>query len=782
MEEMMKRIAGLALCIASVLFSSLSCQREGSEKVGTASGRPVAFTVMTKLAPSTRTVFNGYVAETSSGVHEGIDWKMNDDMMVYCPQADGERKSTKYVVTSVVSKENVSEPSTAKTTGQPALKWGEGAHTFYAVYPHPADGNNVTMTQNRIRGTVPARFSLSQTYQDYVTAWYGPGDYDMSERPFFCPGMDQAFMYAVSHAESGDDVSLEFKPLFTAFEFQVGAYDYHNWPYELGDPPAATPVVKVTLKSDPDHGSYLAGSFTATLGADGTPDIRLDESTCTRSIEVNLGAYDEFATVVFFALPVKQTMLSLEFTFADGSSKTLPLKQNGEWIEVEAMQKAYFDNVIIPFTSDLPDYTPLTLDLGNYIRPYFYRYEGATPVADDSFAGVVSSQDDFYASMSFHPYEMQASWTFTAGSTTPAVSGVPVKVWTARDLSVYNESGEMIVLTSSDGTRYHYRGVVSDLTGDFVSSASTDGLLWSASTVFDDPEHPTRLQFAQEPPVSYMLFEREGLRVNTSMQVKGNQGSRDQYFDAKVRFWKAGGTQLEGETTVTLRHGETTSCVFYPEPGHRPSEYELSAESLYAAGTTSADGYAFSRTFTRSSEEPPVYNLDIVAYKAGIPPMGENMFRWRGLIEPYFYEAQSDGSREPFTSFDAVFYLSEYLSAKDGNALAAASIAARGGIFDTWSYSEENAPQTGSYDSIVPAAEGQNAECVFVLTPGDSFYSWANASGRRIRFCYKGAVSDPAADLSTAETGPIEITIPVTDGQVSLYPAKRYLLFEKVIE
>ena len=191
----MKYIQYLSACLLfPVLFG---CQHQELDQAD-GIGSPVQFAVATGYEPETRTEFSGILTGTSSTV-ERIDWTNGDKFRVN----DGAAQSTDLTV-SAHTDNGVQSVATVSGT---SLVWENASTTFYALYPAPASGNTATLTTNTATGTIPSAQTVTLSGREYKA--------DMEHIGFMC---------ASATASAGTPVNLVFKPLMTAFRFQIYAW------------------------------------------------------------------------------------------------------------------------------------------------------------------------------------------------------------------------------------------------------------------------------------------------------------------------------------------------------------------------------------------------------------------------------------------------------------------------------------------------------------------------------------------------------------------------------
>lgn len=345
----MKYIQYLSACLLiPVLFG---CQRQEFDEVD-GIGSPVQFAVATGYEPETRTEFSGVLTGTSSTV-ERIDWTNGDKFRVN----DGAAQSTDLTV-SAHTDNGVQSVATVSGT---SLVWENASTTFYALYPAPASGNTAELTTNTATGTIPSAQTVTLSGREYKA--------DMEHIGFMC---------ASATASAGTPVNLVFKPLMTAFRFQIYAMD------------GCAPTGNLTSVSLSSATTKLAGDFTATIGANSTFTASV-VGTGSNTVSANLGtglalSTSEPVTVTLLALPVLQDQLTLTLGFSDNTTRSIPFKNGSSWVSVQPGQKMYVDNLDVPGESrwnyflddlggpvELNGHLAVTSGLGFTVKSYRYN-------------------------------------------------------------------------------------------------------------------------------------------------------------------------------------------------------------------------------------------------------------------------------------------------------------------------------------------------------------------------------------------------------------------------
>ena len=312
-----------AACLLALACGMLAgCTKNGM------TGKAVTFTATT-ASDETRTAYSGE-GTTSSGVlvKERIDWVDGDKITIFSPEALIAYSTTQHAADYVVDSHTtegtrsraIISPLVQTSTGMAnGLWWDESSstNTFYARYPAKADAISAT----GMKAEIP-------DHQKY----YADGTADM----------DYAFMFAKATAVPGAaEVKLEFKPEFTAFQFQID-----------GGGNEAIKVTSITLSSTT---STLAGSFmvncsddSVTLGSDATSTLTIDFPTAEGITVVT----DPTKPVIinFFALPV-ETISNLTLTIKGSKIGTRKLKltdASGTMLSFPGKKKYIIKNLNLP--------------------------------------------------------------------------------------------------------------------------------------------------------------------------------------------------------------------------------------------------------------------------------------------------------------------------------------------------------------------------------------------------------------------------------------------------
>ena len=296
---MRTRITLTALLLIAVAL--VSCNKDGRTGI-----RFLANSTGFSEQEDTRTVFTG---EKVNKV-ERIDWVEGDIIRIWCGQATM-GGSNQHYCDYAVSGTSSSGDAVCTATINPAsdlngMQWGEGDHTFYAMYPSPAtDGLSGASFDG---GTMVFTMPATQT----VTRKEGTGIWlpDMRYAPML------AFKTVEAHASA---VPLDFSPKYSAFTFTVNKANYET-----------IHMSSFTLTSTT---GYLTGTYTLAAGAY-TPEGGVSNVTGGgKSITVDLGSVVLDASTpsfTFTVMTVPQFLsgLELSFTGEEIGTRTLALSDN----------------------------------------------------------------------------------------------------------------------------------------------------------------------------------------------------------------------------------------------------------------------------------------------------------------------------------------------------------------------------------------------------------------------------------------------------------------------
>lgn len=299
------QISALVLVLAAV-----SCSKHA------APGSTIHFSAVSRStgAADTKTSYSGIDQDgnpvSSSSTRERIDWVASDAIRIYCAQAhkvgDESIHWGDYVVDEVETLDNNVESRATISPDVPnSLTWGSGEHTFYAMYPAPADDS--FKEDHTLVGTIPAAQTVTQ--KSGTTTWL--------------PDMSRAYMMAKAVASDGP-VSLDFYPCFTAFSFNIGKGENEK-----------VDVSAFTLSSS---STALAGNFTINEETYTITGGTSNSITLTFSPALSVTSD---VTFTVFCLPQTLTDLTVTFTGTQIGTRTLKLNDASDVPMTFAKNKKY---------------------------------------------------------------------------------------------------------------------------------------------------------------------------------------------------------------------------------------------------------------------------------------------------------------------------------------------------------------------------------------------------------------------------------------------------------
>ena len=316
----------LALCLAALtaLSASVSCEKTPG------AGSGVSFRAKAD-GTTTKTAYGDISGNTQD--YQMLNWESGDVIRVYSPQAvkiyTADVHFADYKVDGVKTEGTTSVATLLSSDDGNGLGWQEsGTHYFYSVYPSTdingsstitaGTGNSVTVT-----GTIPATQTLS---------WSGV---------LGTPDMRYAYMYAATRTAPNNKVDLNFTPMFTAFQFEIGPGDY-----------SSLHLTQFTLSTG-STSRTLAGTFTLS-GVQGSETVNC--SAGANTLTVNMDATltsGHTLTLTVFAQPQALTELTIAFKGEEIGTCHLALKKDNSWLNFAAGRKYRFYGLKFPKVDSL---------------------------------------------------------------------------------------------------------------------------------------------------------------------------------------------------------------------------------------------------------------------------------------------------------------------------------------------------------------------------------------------------------------------------------------------
>lgn len=332
----MKRKTIILFVLAvSCLMGAVSCEKMHL-------GSQIRFKTRTRPdVTSTKTAYSGSSYTVGSTNYERIDWSSGDEIVLAMKNNEVAVDYHYYTVSDISPEDLFSDaglsPATGTGTGYGVngLDWGEGLHDFWAAYPSSA-----TVGDHTLSFEIPAD----------QTAIYNQKKNNVL---LFDPDMDYAFMVASLQSNpTSNDLNLEFTPAFTAFDFSVSANSDVTVTKFVMDTEAyeteTSTIVPLsgTAVAEFDPSDNMSYSFSTAGTAGQTVELTFDDG--------NGSAYNPIMSTStsmnfkVFALPQNLPGIRITFYFSDGSTRSLRLKQNDEWITFPARAKVNIVGLLVP--------------------------------------------------------------------------------------------------------------------------------------------------------------------------------------------------------------------------------------------------------------------------------------------------------------------------------------------------------------------------------------------------------------------------------------------------
>lgn len=279
------------------------CDGEEFVPVPGTTGSEVVFCTATR--PLTKTSYG----DASAGF-QALNWAEGDRISIFSDAAHAKGDESLHcvdytILTAGGIESGISSPD--------ALIWGIGPHNFYGIYPASSVNPGITVADGVVTATLPKTQAV--TLAEGSTQVY-------------LPDMDYAYMYAgLSVALPQPEASLQFKPMYSAFEVEVE-------PVEES--------VTLTRFSITAEGKCLSGTYSGTITAAAeTSDSSMEFAALPVASPESNGVEVVFDNVtVTHDQPIKFTVfvvphdfqidtdggLTLEFTTVEDGPRRMVLK------------------------------------------------------------------------------------------------------------------------------------------------------------------------------------------------------------------------------------------------------------------------------------------------------------------------------------------------------------------------------------------------------------------------------------------------------------------------
>ena len=326
-----------------------------------------------------------------------IKWYQDDQVRIYCAQAtlgEGEtdQKYCDYTVTNyiaapeyddngVITNGAVSNPkgdgkydvlhqSALKTVdGNPGLRWGEGEHTFYGVYPAPGQlsdaGDNVganalSLNGNTLTGYLPnTQAPVRYVAPAEITVKDVNGSNKNANHYTIHPAMRNAYMVAKETAYPSDGgVTLTFLPVVTAVEITL----QNNTTYTNAQNQTVGVALEGVSLINLTSSNVICGSFKTEIGGTYETNVNTNQTTDdsyktvgvpvkgTDGNPITLKYGDKITFTAFMLLNTDLSQISVSVV-TEGMTKVATLSGKNDVKIVQAKKKNFIANVPISWST-----------------------------------------------------------------------------------------------------------------------------------------------------------------------------------------------------------------------------------------------------------------------------------------------------------------------------------------------------------------------------------------------------------------------------------------------
>ena len=326
---MKKSIIISIAAVAACLLGLSACTKD-------VTGLAIRFSARTRPeAPATKTAYSGATENSGGKVYERIDWVDGDRIVLAMKNGEVGMASQEYSV-NTITVAGVNSKTDLKPYGsENGLQWGTGAHDFWSGYP----ASKVTVGDHTLSATIPSSQVVRYSSRTNNVA-------------IFRADMSDAFMVAgLQSTPSESGINLDFYPAFTAFEFTVGAndnititsFEMETSTYET-ETAAFVPLAGVATATF-DASDNMSFAFSGTGTTSSISAVFHDDKDAPYNPIISTTASMNFKV---FALPLEITGVRIIFHLSDGTTKSLRLKKDGNWITFPAAAKIQISGLLVP--------------------------------------------------------------------------------------------------------------------------------------------------------------------------------------------------------------------------------------------------------------------------------------------------------------------------------------------------------------------------------------------------------------------------------------------------
>lgn len=311
----------------------------------------------------TKTEYGDPVTENGVG-YVPLKWLTTDKIEIACPEAVNAQQATYRVSDEITNgTDGNSSSATLMRTSEKGLQWSaEETHHFYAMYPassmfSDSERGSIGMGEGGVTGYMPVNQNPLKIVNTEGTE-LSTGNNDGNSSWIVNPDMRYAYMVAKNayNTESEGNVTLTFKPIVTALEFDVTCPEIGT----QGNGEAAIYITALSLHSSSN--TNICGAFkyqfNQTAGEyDENDGILTDANTGTGYDRITMSmpndgvkmANGKKLDVTFFLLPTvdfKGGDLKLDIFYTLNGSPFVKTATIGK--EIQAKKKYFFSNLVLP--------------------------------------------------------------------------------------------------------------------------------------------------------------------------------------------------------------------------------------------------------------------------------------------------------------------------------------------------------------------------------------------------------------------------------------------------
>lgn len=340
-KELNNEIRNVVVPGEEIIFGAAASFENGDQKTKTEYGEP--------------NTEKGYVP---------LKWFTTDEIEIACPEAVNAQQATYRVSDEITNGADVNSSSaTLMRTSEKGLQWSaEEMHHFYAMYPassmfSDSERGSIGMGEGGVTGYMPVNQNPLKIVNTEGTE-LSTGNNDGNSSWIVNPDMRYAYMVAKNAytTESEGNVTLTFKPIVTALEFDVTCPEIGK--QENGEAAIFITALSLHSASNTNICGAFKYQFNQTAGEyDENDGILTDANTGTGYDRITMSmpndgvkmANGNKLDVTFFLLPTVNFTggdLKLDIFYTLNGSPFVKTATIGK--EIQAKKKYFFSDLVLP--------------------------------------------------------------------------------------------------------------------------------------------------------------------------------------------------------------------------------------------------------------------------------------------------------------------------------------------------------------------------------------------------------------------------------------------------